>query len=242
MRHDDPSSLARFAGVPLDLSDEDTDYLMAALEHHHWARSFLRRIGPDERRRFSDAGWPYGDPTCMGGSPEQLYDSQLESILAALFPGVLGDVVLTADDFGPDLLLDAATGDPIGPDRLLPFDWAVLATFNSRTRPALARLERGLRLARPKLTVFRPNRPDYEEGHAAALVLDAQWGPDETIYHGLFEAVTSAHEALRAQEEGSRDRRTPERRRPPRPSGTRPASKARRRRGRRGPRRRRRRR
>lgn len=37
----DGSSSGFLESVPLDLS-EDAGYLMSALEHHHWARCFLR--------------------------------------------------------------------------------------------------------------------------------------------------------------------------------------------------------
>lgn len=189
-------------GVPLDLSEEDTGYMMSALEHHHWARGFLRRVGPKARRRFSGAGWAYGDPTYMGGSPEQLYDSQLDSVLAAVFPRLTGEVLIAVgEEIEPGLILDAETGEPVDPEDGLPAgDWVVFALFRGRTSADVAEFERGLKLSMPNRKVFRHRVEEPADEHNAVLVFDAQWGPEETIYHELFEGLIKAYEALREEE------------------------------------------
>ncbi len=198
-------------GVPLDLSEEDTGYMMSALEHHHWARGFLRRIDPEARKRFSDSGWAYGDPTYMGGSPDQLYDAQLDSVLAAVFPRLTGEVLTaTEGELGPGLILDPETGEPVDAgDALLlhSVDWIVLAMFRGRTRDDVAHLKRGLRLAVPDRRIFRRTVEEPADEHNAILVFDAQWGPEETIYYELFEGLIKAYEALREEDERSRAER-----------------------------------
>jgi hypothetical protein len=198
-----PSGGGFLEGVPLDLSEEDAGYMMSALEHHHWARGFLRRIDPEARGRFSGAGWAYGDPTYMGGSPEQLYDSQLDSVLAAVFPRLTGEVlIVTEGDLGPGLILDSETGQPVDADDdlLHSVDWIVLALFRGRSRADVAHFEHGLRLALPNQKIFRRAVEEPADEHNAVLVFDAQWGPDETIYYELFEGLIKAHEALRKEE------------------------------------------
>ncbi len=201
-------------GVPLDLSEEDAGYLMSALEHHHWARGFLRRIDASARSRFSDSGWAYGDPTYMGGSPEQLYDAQLDSVLAALFPRLSGEVLIAVgEEIEPSLILDTETGEPVDPEEGLPAaDWVVFALFRGRSREDIAGFERGLRLEMPNRKIFR-RVDEPADRHNAVLVLDAQWGPDETIYYELFESLIKAHEALRIEEERPRAERNRKRRR-----------------------------
>jgi hypothetical protein len=196
-------------GVPLDLSEEDAGYLMSALEHHHWARGFLRRVGPEARKRFSDSGWAYGDPTYMGGSPEQLYEAQLDSVLAALFPRITGEVLIAVgEEIEPGVILDAETGEPVDPEYGLPaVDWIVLALFRGRSRADVADFERGFGLALPDQKLFRRRVDEPADRHNAVLVYDAQWGPDETIYHELFEGLIRVHEALRKEEERSRAER-----------------------------------
>ncbi len=199
-----------FAGLRLDLSEEDAGYMMSALEHHHWARGFLRRIDEPARRRFSDSGWAYGDPTYMGGAPEQLYDSQLDSVLAALFPRLTGEVVIAVgEEIEPGLILDAETGEPLGdPEEGLPaVDWVVFALFRGRTPDDMAEFERGLKLAMPERKIFRRCVDEPADRHNAVLVIDAQWGPDETIYYELFEGLIKAREALGKEEERPRAER-----------------------------------
>lgn len=244
---------SNLGGVPLDLSEEDAGYLMSSLEHHRWARALLRRLDGEARRRFSDSGWAYGDPTYMGGSPEQLYDAQLDSVLAALFPRLTGEVMFTVgEELAPGLILDAETGEPLAEpgEELSAIDYVVFAVFRGRVAHDVARLERGLALALPDQKVFRRRVDEPDDRHNAVLILDAQWGPDETIYDELFEGLTKAYEALREEEgrpldnrhRGRRGRQTPEKARK-RPGGqARGRGRgARRRRGRRGgaPRRRR---
>ncbi len=204
-----------FAGLRLDLSEEDAGYMMSALEHHHWARGFLRRIDEPARRRFSDSGWAYGDPTYMGGAPEQLYDSQLDSVLVALFPRLTGEVLIAVgEEIEPGLILDAETGEAVDPEYGLPaVDWVVFALFRGRTPADVAEFKRGLKLAMPNRKIFRRRVDEPADRHNAVLVLHAQWGPDETIYYELFEGLIKAHEVLRIEEERPRAERTRKRRR-----------------------------
>ena len=212
-----PSGGGFLEGVPPDLSEEDAGYLMSALEHHHWARGFLRRVDPEARKRFSDSDWAYGDPPYMGGSPDQLYDVQLDSVLAALFPRLTGEVLtVTEGELGPDLILDLETGEPVDADDVLllhSVDWIVLALFCGRTHDDVAHLERGLRLAVPDRRIFRRTGEEPADEHKAVLVFDAQWGPEETIYHELFEGLIKAREALGNEEERPRAERNSRRRR-----------------------------
>ncbi len=211
-----PAGSSPFVGLRLDLSEEDAGYVMSALEHHHWARGFLRRVDPEARRRFSDAGWAYGDPTYMGGAPEQLYDSQLDSVLAAVFPSLSGEVLIAVgEEIEPGLILDAETGEPLGdPEYGLPaVDWVVFALFRGRTPADINEFERGLRLSMPEREIFRRRVDEPADRHNAVLVIDAQWGPDETIYYELFEGLIKAREALDKEEERPRAERNSSRRR-----------------------------
>ena len=54
------------------------------VEDFRFARDLLRRLGPEERRRFSAAGWAWGSNTGYGGPPEEIYDAQLPCVLEAL--------------------------------------------------------------------------------------------------------------------------------------------------------------
>jgi hypothetical protein len=89
------AGIGSLAGL-LDLSEEGAIYLRSALEDHYYARSFLRRVGEEERRIFSDEGWAYGEPAVFGGSDEELFDAQLDTVLACLFLALRGYVTLCA--------------------------------------------------------------------------------------------------------------------------------------------------
>lgn len=68
------------------LCDEERYNLHAALEDFHYARSFLRRIGEEERERFSECQWCYGDPSYYGsGSMLEVFDAQFAVLLYSLF-------------------------------------------------------------------------------------------------------------------------------------------------------------
>jgi len=64
----------------LGLWDEAQGELSATVEDFRFARDMLRRVGEDERRRFSEAGWAWGDTSWTGGSPVEVFDGQLPSV------------------------------------------------------------------------------------------------------------------------------------------------------------------
>lgn len=68
----------------LELWDEARGELSAAIEDFRFARSMLRRLGEEERTRFSETGWAWGDMTWTGGSPVEVFDGQLHSVLKTL--------------------------------------------------------------------------------------------------------------------------------------------------------------
>ena len=48
------------------LYEEEAHELWAAVNDLYFAWSMLRRVGVEQRRRFSEAGWAYGDPSFYG--------------------------------------------------------------------------------------------------------------------------------------------------------------------------------
>lgn len=66
---------------------------------YHYARSLLRRLGPPEHQRFSDAGWAAGDPSMYGYDPLEIPEAQLGSILAALDWGIQFELVHILTDY-----------------------------------------------------------------------------------------------------------------------------------------------
>lgn len=65
--------------------EEEQMYLHASLDDMRFARSMLRRLGNAERRRFSETGFAYGDPSLYGGHPYEVYEAQLCNVLYTLF-------------------------------------------------------------------------------------------------------------------------------------------------------------
>lgn len=115
--------------VPEIIGDEERIYYHTALSDFHFARRMLRQVGTEERRRFSQVGWPYGDSEVFGGHPFDVGEAQLCNLLYILFgAGFSGEIFYTpaydgemldeiaALDGGPVCVQDAhfGPGDLIG--------------------------------------------------------------------------------------------------------------------------------
>ena len=70
---------------PMLMGDEERHNLLEGLADIRYVRDFLALMGPDERGRFDEADWGYGDPTYMGGDQMEVFDSQLRTVVHTLF-------------------------------------------------------------------------------------------------------------------------------------------------------------
>jgi len=66
------------------IGEEARDDLRAGLEDFHWLRGFLRRVGPEERARFDEDNWAWGDPRLYGHDPTEGLEVQLDAVLRTL--------------------------------------------------------------------------------------------------------------------------------------------------------------
>ncbi len=204
--------------------DEARGELSAALEDFWFARSMLRRLGEEERRRFSEAGWAWGDTTYTGGSPVEVFDGQLPSVLRTLgwdlcgeffyeYPeeplaenGILSDLrrpdgrPIAEEDYAPDGAGFACEDVLVAEIR---GDWAELA----RLRAGLSRVRPGLRFYR-----YRPDAERAREllpGGAVLIILGQEMGFwNEAVQGQLFEWLIREWEVRhgrRAPEAGAKD-------------------------------------
>lgn len=107
------------------INEEERYYLQAALSDMYFARSLLRDVGEEERERFNEVGFAYGDSSMMGYSPYDVYEAQMESILYTLFgEGYAGDIacVMLYEDAEQDTLqrIAALDGGPLHIEGLNP--------------------------------------------------------------------------------------------------------------------------
>ncbi len=132
------------------------------IEDFRFARNMLRRLGPEERYRFSVAGWSWGNNINYGGAPEEILDGQLASVLETLGLDLSGEFYwaytegeLPEDGILRDLL--RPDGRPLGKEDIDPpgvySDDVLVAELRGDARELL-RLYRGLLAVKPDLTVY----------------------------------------------------------------------------------------
>lgn len=211
------AGIGSLAGL-LDLSEEGAIYLRSALEDHYYARSFLRRIGEEERRIFSEEGWAYGEPSVFGGSDEELFDAQLDTVLACLFPALRGYVTLCALEELADPrgslhdCLARPDGAPLDAEELgasFPnAEWMMVLTLHGRAEDLREALDH-LKAADPGLPVLvhPPRCPQAQpafETPSVAIPFGVEWSPRETLYTELFETLLKGWEVRKGVREGHR--------------------------------------
>lgn len=195
------------------LYDEERYNLHAGLEDFWYARDFLRRVGEEERRRFSERGWYYGDPGYYGGSVMEVYDLQLSAILYSLFGDALAGELfdryvdhdrpedamereMVACDGGP-VVPAASTFSPNDPEELL------IAEIRGEKRRVedLEYLIRRSEGESPRTRFYRwaahSERADLLAGreHLLLLFCSELYAPQELVRDGLFEGLIRAWEA-----------------------------------------------
>lgn len=98
--------------APETISEEERIYYHTALSDMIFARSMLRQVGAEERARFTQVGWPYGEPEVFGGHPFDAAEAQLCNLLYILFgAGFSGELLCTPAYDGEDTLDEIATID-----------------------------------------------------------------------------------------------------------------------------------
>ena len=190
----------------------------------------LRRVGVEERRRFSEAGWAYGDPSYYGDGLLEVYGGQLKSVLATLgwdleaefyyqyLEEEPGNAGVLSDLIRPD-------GQPVSARDYAPeTSWTeeVLVVQFGGPEHELARLIRSLHRVQGELVFYRldPASEDAQRlegerpGHRTRyLILPAEMGGwHYTVHDELFESLIKAWEVdsgLRAPEAKSQDRNSP---------------------------------
>ncbi|MDP9438060.1 MAG: hypothetical protein M3P49_04860 [Actinomycetota bacterium] len=185
----------------LGLWEEAQGELSAAIEDFRFARDMLGRLGEEERERFSEAGWAWGDMSWTGGSLVDVYDGQLLSVLATLGWDLsgefyhqyveegLGEATVLADLLRPD-------GKPLAEEDYDPpgaYTEDVLVVEIRGGWPELRRLRAGLARVEPDLRVYH-HRPGSERaqqlrpGGAMYLILSGEMGCwHDAVHHRLFE-------------------------------------------------------
>ena len=184
--------------------DEATFELSHIVEDFRFARNMLRRLGPEERRRFSAAGWAWGDTTNYGGAPEEIVEAQLPCVLETLGLDLSGcfhyeytEGEVPEDSILADLL--APGGKPVSRADVDPGGyWEDVLVAELRGKAGeIRRLRRGLAGVKPDLTFYRarPNSETHErlrarhEGDAALFfLLPGELGMmQDSVHDGLFE-------------------------------------------------------
>ncbi|MDN5697236.1 MAG: hypothetical protein L0G70_04580 [Rubrobacter sp.] len=98
--------------APETISEEERIYYHTALSDIAFARSMLRQVGSEERSRFSQVGWPYGEPEVFGGHPFDAAEAQLCNLLYILFgAGFSGEFFSTPAYDGEEMLDEIAALD-----------------------------------------------------------------------------------------------------------------------------------
>ena len=154
--------------------DEATFELSHIVEDFRFARNMLRRLGPEERRRFSAAGWAWGDTSGYGGAPEEIVEAQLPCVLKTLGLDLSGcfhyeytEGEVPEDSILADLL--APGGKPVSRADVDPDGyWEDVLVAELRGKAGeIRRLRRGLAGVKPDLTFYRA-RPARRPTSASA--------------------------------------------------------------------------
>lgn len=197
------------------LYDEAAHNLFYGLQDHHFARSMLRRVGKEERERFSELGWAYGDPSYVYGTdPMEVFLYQSNVVVKTLFgEGMSCDLVSFCSDeeelyeFLSDLRDEDGLAQRSPPEEVseadLYGDAGVIACEVSGGAEDIWRLKRALRAAGLGGS-FLHHAPESERGKNAdrrghfLLLYDAEPYPErETIHHEIFDLLVRAWEAMR---------------------------------------------
>lgn len=75
------------AQQPMFMGEEEQYNLMEGLVDIRYVRDLMHLIGSEERARFDECSWDYGDPTYLGGDAMEVFEGQLSTVLYTLFGG-----------------------------------------------------------------------------------------------------------------------------------------------------------
>ncbi|MEW6635353.1 MAG: hypothetical protein AB1425_00905 [Actinomycetota bacterium] len=204
--------MLRAEETPL-LYEEEQHNLYAALEDLWYARAVLRRVGEEERRRFSESSWYYGDPSYYGGTILEIFDAQLATVLFTLFgEGFSGDLFYRYADGEEevgDLVgeLVALDDGPVVPEDSVyaPGDYEEILGLEVRaSRRDIARLIELIRRSEgesPKTRLYRW-RPGTDgavslgrDKDAVVMLVAGELFASQELVHGLlFEKLVRAWE------------------------------------------------
>jgi hypothetical protein len=191
--------------------DEAAYNVHYGLEDYWYARHLLRRVGEEERSRFSELGWAYGDPSYgYGTDPFEVFRFQANVVAKTLFGyGVACDLHCFASDdealweFLADLRDEdglAAFADDEYPEGPGYGDSSLLAAEITGEGEAIWRLKGALRSRGARPVYYDPASErgrGYERGTHLLLLYDAEIYPErETIHHELFGLLIRAKEAM----------------------------------------------
>lgn len=197
------------------LYDEAAHNLFYGLQDHHFARSMLRRVGKEERERFSELGWAYGDPSYVYGTdPMEVFLHQANVVVKTLFgEGMSCDLVSFCSDEEDLYEFLAGLRDEDGSTQRSPSeemsetglygDVGVIAFEVSGGAEDIWRVKGALRAAGLD-GPFLHHAPESERGKNAdrrehfLLLYDAEPYPErEVIHHQIFDALVRAWELMR---------------------------------------------
>lgn len=152
-------------------SPESLDHAWSGLEHLEYARNLLLRTRLVER--FEQAGWAYGDEAYTGVPDYEVFDSQLNSVLYMIAPGLAGDIdhVQALNDGREEWWrgLLREDGKRIeDPDELFGEggdEWAFILTITGRSAALVSAYRDGLKRLKPNLRTYQesPEPPEPEK-------------------------------------------------------------------------------
>lgn len=205
------------------LYEEMSFNLWYGLQDYMYARELVRGLGPEERGRFDEVGWTYGDPSMMNGDPTEVFCYQADEICKILFGSALGlDLTFLHSD---DPALYDLLATLRGPDGLpAGLEEEVLAEARGDSAVLIAELDGEpetvwrVRGALPQIAsvplvlhydpASEPGlRAGPRERHIVLVYEGVELYPDREIVHErLFDALRSAHRLIG---DGGRGRSSP---------------------------------
>ncbi len=196
------------------LYEEMSFNLWYGLQDYWYARDLMRSLGPEERERFDEVGWTYGDPSMMNGDPTEVFCYQAREISTTLFGSALSlDLSfyycedealheLLAMLRGPDGLPASEAGEEMLAEAHGESGVLIAELFGEpetiwRVRGALAEIARA-----PVALHYDPTsepglRAGPRERHIVLVYEEVELYPDrEIVHHQLFDALCSAHRLI----------------------------------------------
>jgi hypothetical protein len=195
--------------------DEAAYNVFYGLEDYWYARNLLRRVGEEERSRFSELGWAYGDPSYVYGTdPVEVFRFQANAVAKTLFGEALSCDLLSfvsdeeelyaflADLHDEEGLLAAGPFEELPEGALYGDAGVILAEFTGEPE-TIWRLKWALKASGLQGPVLHYDPESergsgHERGSHFLLVYDTEAYPErETIHHELFESLIRAWEVMK---------------------------------------------